>query len=164
MNQDNIKNYKEIVWDCPRSYFWACLIFAILVASMAIGFFYESKGFFTYLLVFLFILIVFMLRMPKRIRIDEDTLIISWITGTKKIKKENIKSIIKKKCKYATGQWYYFRILLNKPFSIKIIYETAPMIVTYEIEPYYNLEPSKIYDIVEEIAKWFTKGNSVSSH
>ena len=91
------------------------------------------------------------LRSPRSIEIKRNVLTIRWILGKSNVLKNDIKKIVKWK---APNRYYVFWIIRKKPFSILKGTNIFPIFVDWTQKPYYNLEPLKVYDIVEKIDAW----------
>ena len=145
-------NYRE--WKSPTHLFVGLIIFLLFGIFILYRTFNDSEG--ELVAIFLFtgwvLLIVLMLLItPKRIEIDDNELTITWI-GRKSI---FIKSSVNRISKFKyPAMIYFFRIIENNERQKLNVFRKLPILVNYELEPYYKLEPSRIYNVVEEIEKW----------
>lgn len=153
---------KKIEW-INGSAFWLALFFGhvILIIFLIVVYINTPKAFFFFGIIACSPVFILPLLLPKRIVIDADILSISLIGRTINIRKSDIAKINAFKLRGVRGRLYYFKIISNRPLSIRFGYEMFPIFIQYDLKPYYNLEPSRIYDIVEVIENWFKKDNIV---
>ena len=145
-------NYRE--WKSPTN------IFVGLTISLLFGIFILYKIFndseMDLVSIFFFtgwvLLIIFMILItPKRIEFDDNEITITWIGRRSKFIKNSVNRI--SKFKYP-AKIYFFRIIETNKRQKFNVFKRLPILVNYELEPYYKLEPGRIYNVVEEIEKW----------
>jgi uncharacterized integral membrane protein len=155
-------NTKRIEW-INSSGFWLALFFGhvIFIIVLIVVYINMPKAFFLFGIIWYSPLFILPLLSPKRIVIDADILSILLIGRTINIRKSDIARINAFKLRGVRGRFYYFKIISNRPISIRCRYEMFPIVIQYNLKPYYDLEPSRIYDIVEVIENWFKKDNFV---
>lgn len=164
-----INNGKKMELDTKRiewinsSGFWLALFLshAIFIIVLVIVYINTPITFFFICIIAYSPIFILPLLSPKRIVINADILSILLIGRTINIQKSNIVKINAFKLRGVRGRLYYFKIISNRPISIRCRYEMFPIFVQYNLKPYYDLEPSRIYDIVEVIENWFKKDNFV---
>lgn len=141
--------------------YWLTVFFGhvIFIIFLIIIYVNTPRAFFYFSIILYFSLFIFTLLVPNRIVIDADILSIFLIGRTISIQKSDIVKINAFKLKGVRGRMYYFKIISNRPLPIRFGREMFPLFIHYDLKPYHNLEPSRIYDIVEVIENWFKKDN-----
>jgi len=152
-NQEELAvNYRE--WKSPTYIFVGFIIFLLFGIFILYETFIDSEkdlGSIFFFTGWVSLIILMILITPKRIEIDDNELTITWI-GRKSIFIKNSVNRISK-FKYP-AMIYFFRIIENNERQRFHVFEKLPILVNYELEPYYKLEPGRIYNVVEEIDKW----------
>jgi len=98
------------------------------------------------------LLILFMILItPKRIVMSDNQLNITWIGRRETFKRGSVSKI--SKFKYP-AMIYFLRIIQEEPFPNRNLSKKLPILVNWELEPYYKLEPNRVYNIVDEMEKW----------
>ena len=140
----------------PISLKWKCgpaiyLVSSLLILIAIIGVINSSLGVSIFFGFWGFLVILHLLMTPRRIIVHVEKVEINYFGRTTIILKKNIKKI--SKFRYPPC-WYYVRIIQNRGLKKNGVFEKLPIVVYGEQKPYYNLKPSKAYDIVEEIENW----------
>ena len=140
----------------PISLKWKCgpaiyLVSSLLILIAIIGVINSSLGVSIFFGFWGFLVILHLLMTPRRIIVHVEKVEINYFGRTTIILKKNIKKISKFR---SPPCWYYVRIIQNRGLKKNGVFEKLPIVVYGEQKPYYNLKPSKAYDIVEEIENW----------
>ena len=158
-HMENIDSRKEqfeqkIEYKCPSYWWWAMVLVSLFILIIISQIYFDPdiplafQIFFSLWIILFFIMV---LRSPRRIEIEGDSIKIKWLLGKTNLIKNDIKKIVKWK---APNSYFVFWIIHKKPYSLWKGTNIFPIIVGWTQKPYYNLEPSKVYDIVEMIEAW----------
>ncbi len=151
---------KRIEW--IADYWLALFLGHVIIIIVFIAVYINApKAFFFSALFFYCLFFIFTLLLPKKIVIDANVLSIFLIGRTINIDKSDIVKINAFKLRGVRGRLYYFKIISNRPLFTRFGNEMFPIFIHYDLKPYYNIELSRIYDIVEVIENWLKKDNFV---
>jgi hypothetical protein len=153
---------RRIVWTHGVDYWLTVFVgHVFFIIFLIVSCIDTPKAFFYFSIILYFSFFIFTLLVPNKIVIDADILSIFLIGRIISIQKSDIVRINAFKLKGVRGRMYYFKIISNRPLSIRFGREMFPLFIHYDFKPYHNVGPSRIYDIVEAIENWFNKDNSV---
>ena len=153
---DSLKEQYEqkIEYKCPSYWWWGMAFFSLFILIFISPTYFEPNVTLTFQMfisLWIIFFIILVVRSPKKITIKADMLTIIWLLGKSNILKSEVKKIVKWK---APNRYYVFWIIRKKTSFIMKGTNLFPIFVDWTQKPYYDLEPSKVYDIVEKIEFW----------
>ena len=161
INSKKTSYEQKIEYKCSSGLWLGMVLFLLFIAIFISQLFFEPDvplAFKIFISFWILLAIIMFLRSPMRIEIEGDSLKIKWLFGKSNFIKNDIKKIVKWK---APNSYYTFWIVSKKQCFLWWRTNIFPIVVDWTQKPYYNLEPSKVYDIVENIEDWlnFDKGS-----
>ncbi len=149
-NQENHAEHK-IEYKMPSYWWWGFILFSLFIIFLVKESWFTPRadsGWKIFTSIWIGVFISMMFRSPKSITIDGDELLFSWLLFKSRMSKEDIKNIIKIKM---PNRHYIFWITRHNSRLLDLF----PICVDWDIKPYYDYGPPKVYNIVVEIEKWF---------